>query len=304
MTTIIILTALIMAAYVAWKTKPSSNSSITYKWLLKPIVILAVGITTAIINPFLFERVDAGAIGLKVNLTGDERGISDYKYKTGWVPYNTWIEQFVEITTTQQHAEYISQQIILRGGFSATVTPTFNYNVIASAAGDMWVNLRAPLKEIEQGWLQNAVIGSINNVSNRWTPDSLFNHRETFENEIILECNKHVGKWFKLTQLRTNIVPPPALQASINKKTDAVQRAQVAEMDRLVAIAKQGELIAIARGDSAAEVIAASGKAEAINRMQSKLSPLYIEWQKIDKWDGKNPNTVLGGNSTTMVQVK
>ncbi len=118
------------------------------------------------------------------------------------------------------------------------------------------------------------------------------------------ECNKHVGKWFKLTQLRTNIVPPPALQESINKKTDAIQRAQVAESDRLVAIAKAGEKMAIARGDSAFDVITASGKAEAINRMQSKLSSLYIEWQKIDKWDGKNPTTVLGGNSTTMVQVK
>lgn len=69
-------------------------------------------------------------------------------------------------------------------------------------------------------------------------------------------------------------------------------------------MAKQGEKRAIAQGDSAFDVITASGKAEAINRMQSKLSTLYIEWQKIDKWDGKNPTTVLGGNSNTMVQVK
>lgn len=307
MTTLIILISLILSGLVLWQTKSNmylTQNRFNLKWLIKPVAIVILGFITAAANPFLIERVDAGAVGLKVNLTGDERGISDYKYKTGWVPYNTWTEQFVEITTTQQHAEYSPQQIILKGGFSATVTPTFNYNVIPSAAGDMYVNLRVPLREIEQGWLQTAVLGSINNVSNRWAPDSLFNFRENYENEIISECNKHVGKWFKLTQLRTNIVPPPALQVSINNKTDAVQRAQVAEMDRLVAVAKQGEKRAIAQGDSAFDVITASGKAEAINRMQSKLSTLYIEWQKIDKWDGKNPTTVLGGNSNTMVQVK
>ncbi len=307
MTTIIILIAIILSSGLLYKTRNqmTKNNSFNLTWVIKPALILIGGFIIAGVNPFLLERVDAGAVGFKVNLTGDERGVSNYQYKTGWVPYNTWTEQFVEINTTQQHAEYSPQQVVLRKGFTATVTPTFNYNVKPESAADMYVNLRQSVSQIEQGWLKTAILGSINNVGNRWAVDSIFNYRENFENEIVAECNKHVGKWFILTQIRTNIIPPPALQESINEKTNAIQRVQVAESNRLVAVAKAAEKRALAQGDSAFDVITASGKAEAINRMQSKLSPLYNDWFRIDKWNGvDNRTTVLAPDSKTSVFVK
>lgn len=274
------------------------------KWITKPILIFILGIVISAINPFSLERVDAGHIGLKVNLTGDERGVSDYTYKTGWVVFNNWTEKLYEFPTFQQHIDYSVQTVITKGGFSADIKPSFNYALVPTTVGDMFQNLRLPIKEVEQGWLKTAIVGSVNDVANKWAVDSIFNHRELFEASIIAECNKRISKWFTVSQLRTNITPPPALQEAIEAKTKALQEVQVAENQKQVAIADALRKMAIARGDSAQMVIQASGEAEAIRRKQLTLSPLYIEYLKIQQWDGKNPTTVLGNGASTIISVK
>ncbi len=273
-------------------------------WLTKPILIILIGVILSIINPFSLERVDAGHLGLKVNLTGDARGVSDYTYKTGWVVFNNWTEKLYEFPTFQQHIDYNPQTVITKGGFSAEIKPSFNYALVSTTLGDMFQNLRLPIKEVEQGWLKTAIVGSVNDVANKWAVDSIFNHRELFESAIVLECNKRISKWFTVSQLRTNITPPPALQSAIEAKTKALQDVQVAENQKQVAIADALRKIAIARGDSAKMVIEASGEAESIKRKQLTLSPLYIEYVKIQQWDGKTPTTVLGNNASTIISVK
>lgn len=301
----IFLGFLVFSVGLLFSTRSRYNLKIELlKWLGKPLLILILGILIAFINPFVLERVDAGHIGLKVNLTGNERGVSDYTYKTGWVVYNNWIEKLYEFPTYQQHIDYSEQIVITKGGFSAEIKPSFNYALVPNAVGDMFQNLRLPIKDVEQGWLKTAIVGSVNDVANKWAVDSVFNHRELFENSIVVECNKRVSKWFTVSQLRTNITPPQALQAAIEAKTKALQEVQVAENQKQVAIADALRKIAIARGDSAQVVIEASGEAEAIKRKQLTLSNLYIEYLKIQKWDGKNPTTVLGNNASTMVNIK
>lgn len=274
------------------------------KWILKPILIVVIGVIIAVINPFSLERVDAGHIGLKVNLTGDSRGVSDYTYKTGWVVFNNWTEKLYEFPTYQQHIDYNVQTVITKGGFSADIKPSFNYALVPTTVGDMFQNLRLPIKDVEQGWLKTAIVGSVNDVANKWAVDSIFNYRELFESSIVVECNKRISKWFTVSQLRTNITPPPALQSAIEAKTKALQDVQVAENQKQVAIADAMRKVAIARGDSAKMVIEAAGEAEAIRRKQLTLTPMYVEYMKIQQWDGKNPNTVVGGGGSTIVQIK
>lgn len=284
-------------------------------WLFMPVGIFIVGMIVAIFQPYALTRVEMGHIGLKVNLTGDERGVSDYQYKTGWVAYNDWAEQMHEFPTYQQHIEYENIQVITRGGFAADIKPSFNYSLVTPMIGDMFQNLKKPITEVEQGWLKNAIYSSVNDVANQWPVDSIFNHREQFEAGIIKECNKRVNKWFQVSQLRSNIIPPPSLQEAIIAKTKAIQEAQGAIQKALVADAKAQEKIAIAKGDSAQLVITASGEAEAAVRTadgeskamklkQAQLSPLYVEYVKANAWDGKLPTTSLGSNTGALLNLK
>jgi regulator of protease activity HflC (stomatin/prohibitin superfamily) len=268
------------------------------KKVITGIASIIIGLILSFIQPFSLERIDAGNKGLKVNLTGADRGVSSYQYKTGWVFYNSWTEQVKEFPLFQQHIEYDAQQVITKGGFAATIKPSFNYSLREDAIGEMFVNLRLDIREVEQGWLKNAIVSSVNDVANRWEVDAIFNKREEFEAAIIVECNKRVSKWFTVSQLRTNIVPPASLQKAIEGKTKAVQEAQAAQQRTLVAQAEALEKIAIAKGDSAKVIIDAQALALAMKLKQREITPLYIEYLKAQAWDGKLPTTVAGGSGT------
>ncbi len=271
----------------------SSDPRVTIAKLINPVIILLVFIVIAAVSPFTLERVDAGHVGIKVNLTGDNRGVSKFEYKTGWVIYNTWISNLYEFPTFQQHIDYPEQSVITKGGFEATIKPSFNYSLNPGSIGEMFQNLRLPVRDVEQGWLKNAIISSVNDVANLYEVDAIFNHRAEFEQSIIRECNKRVSRWFSISQLRTNIKPPQALQLAIERKTQAIQEAQAAENQKFVAIAEAERKIAVARGDSAAAVIEAAGEAESIRRKQISLTPNYIEFIKVQKWNGQFPTTMV-----------
>jgi regulator of protease activity HflC (stomatin/prohibitin superfamily) len=282
--------------------RDSNTGRIRPKSIGRLITTLGIAFILAIINPINVERIDAGHVGIKVSNVGDNRGVGRTEYVTGWVFYNSWISRIYEFPIHQQHIDYEEADIVTRGGFRATIRPSFNYSINAGNVADMFQNLRVGVKEMEQGWLKNAIVGSVNDVANRYTVDSIFNHREEFESAIIKECNKRVSQWFNVSQLRTNIVPPKEISESIVAKTRAIQDVQVAENQRQVAVADAERKIAQARGDSAKSVIEAAGRAEAIKKEQLSLTPLYIEYIKIQKWNGEVPSTVAGGNTGFIIQ--
>lgn len=283
-----------------WKEEKTRTNP---KGMLKLAVVVVISLVLAGINPVTVERIDVGHVGLKINNTGDERGISKTTYVTGWVFYNSWLSRIKEYPVTQQHVDYEEAAIITKGGFQATIKPSFNWSVNPGNAADMYQNLRQDVDQIKETWLKNAIIGAVNDVANLYTVDSIFNHRAEFEADIVKECNKRVSKWFNISQLRTNIVPPRAITDAINAKTKAVQDAQAAIQQKIVAEAQAQTQIARAKGDSAQAVIAASGRAEAVKKEQQFLTPLYIDYLKVQKWKGDVPTTVLGSNANTLINL-
>jgi len=304
---LVFIVALLIAAALLHVFKKSTyyneNGRLRMTGILRPVAAFIIALVLVAINPVNIERIDAGHVGIKVSNVGDNRGVGKTEYVTGWVLYNAWISRIYEFPIHQQHIDYEAADIVTRGGFRATIKPSFNYSINAGNVADMFQNLRVGVKEMEQGWLKNAIVGSVNDVANRYTVDSIFNHREEFESDIVKECNKRVSKWFNVSQLRTNIIPPQEISESIVAKTRAIQEVQVAENRRQVAVAEAERKIAEARGDSAQAVIQAAGRAEAIKKEQLSLTPLYIDYIKVQKWSGQVPSTVAGSNSGFMIQL-
>jgi len=282
-----------------WGDRKTNTSQV-----IKSVLTLVAAFTIAILNPYEVERVDSGKVAILVDNIGDSRGMAKVEYKRGWVLYNSFTQQYYEFPVYQQHIDYEENTIITKGGFQVTIKPSFNYSLNPTAVDQMFQNLRVDIKTVEQGWLRNAIVSSVNDVANLFTVDSIFNHRAEFESAIIVECNKRVGKWFTVSQLRTNIAPPPAITKAIEEKTKAVQEAQAAMQRKAVAEAEAFEKIARAKGDSAQAVIAASGRAEAVRKEQQYLTPLYIDYLKVQKWKGDVPTTVLGSNGNVLLNLK
>jgi regulator of protease activity HflC (stomatin/prohibitin superfamily) len=285
------------------ETRYGTETKVNTILVTKLVVAVLVSFIIGMVNPITVERIDVGNVGLKVNNTGDERGVSKTAYVTGWVFYNNWLSRIKEFPVTQQHIDYEETSIITRGGFQAIIKPSFNWSVNPGNAADMYQNLKQDVDQIKDTWLKNAIIGAVNDIANLYTVDSIFNHRAEFEADIVKECNKRVSKWFNVSQLRTNIVPPKEITQAINAKTAAVQEAQAAIQQKIVAEAQAQTQIAKAKGDSAQAVISASGRAEAVRKEQQFLTPMYIDYIRVQRWDGKYPTTMLGGNTSTLLNL-
>ena len=297
MISVVVLVVFLIVGAITFFTAMNNDDSAGVR---NGIIIAVVGVLVGLLQPYALERIDAGHKGIVVNLSGSERGVANYQYKTGWVVYNTWFTQVLEFPTYQQHIEYDDQVVITKGGFSATIKPSFNYSLKPDAIGDMFSNLRLGVKEIEQGWLKNAIIGAVNDISNTWEVDSIFSHRQAFEASIVVECNKRLSKWFDVSQLRTNITPPEALQDAIIAKTKSIQQAEASEQQALAAIADGKRKVAVAKADSAEMIINAKAASLAIKLKQQSLTPEYVEFIKWSKWNGKLPETIAGGGATLL----
>lgn len=289
-----------------YQTEPNKygDRDIKTSTVVKAVAVFLASVLLGLINPYAVERVDSGKVAILVDNIGDSRGMAKVEYKRGWVLYNSFTQQYYEFPVYQQHIDYEENTIITKGGFQVTIRPSFNYSLNPTAVDQMFQNLRVDIKTVEQGWLRNAIVSSVNDVANLFTVDSIFNHRAEFETAIIAECNKRVGKWFTVSQLRTNIAPPEAITKAIEEKTKAVQEAQAALQRKIVAEAEAQEKIARAKGDSAQAVISASGEANAIKLKQLSLTPEYIEYIKVQKWKGDVPSTVLGSNGNVLLNIK
>jgi regulator of protease activity HflC (stomatin/prohibitin superfamily) len=303
---VVVLLITVPGFFVALKSLPRDkyDSPTSYRPLTKWVTFLIIGLIVVAVQPFSTERIDAGNIGLKTKLIGSDRGVGKYEYVTGYVFYNSWFEAVNEFPTFQQHIDYPENIVITKGGFQTTIKPSFNYSLLSGQVGDMFVSLRKPLQQIEQEWLKTAIVGAVNDVANTWSVDDIFNNREKFESAIIVEAQKRTAKWFVLSQLRTNITPPKALQASIEAKTKAIQEVQVAENQKKVAEAEAQRKIAVAKGDSAQAVIAAAGEAMAMKLKQRELTPQYVEYIRWSNWNGVLPTTILGSGSSTLYNLK
>lgn len=276
---------------------------------VKPITVIFLAVVIAVAQPYNWEKIDVGHKGLLINLLGDKRGASGTDVVSGFVFYNKYTQEIQEIPLDERPISYETQSVVALGGYPCKIKPTFSYSVNEVNTPEMFTKLRntyknGGLEAIEKTWLNTAIIGAINDVANRYPVTYIFNNRASFEAEIKAEANKRVGKWFTISQLKSNILPPDSILKSIEAKAKADADANTAEAQARVAKADAQRKIELARGDSASVVIQAKADAEAIRLKQSEVTPTYVEYQRVLRWDGVMPSTVLGSNSNTLFNLK
>jgi len=109
---------------------------------------------------------------------------------------------------------------------------------------------------------------------------------------------------FKFERITSNLTPPTSLQAMIDAKNTAVQTALTAENQVKTAQANAKIAVAEAQGLADAQRIEADGINYYNQKVQQSLTPLLVEKMRIERWDGKYPNTMLGSGSNTMFNIK
>lgn len=264
-------------------------------------------VATLIIGSIFFgcERIDAGHAGVKVELYGSDRGVQDIELVTGMVWYNRFTTAVYEFPTYVREIKYqrtiesdgtmVSDNSIhctTADGMAIAFDVSMNYSVRNDEVSNIFRKYRLPLEDLETRYLYTSVRNAYNGVAGQMTAEHIISNRKVYEDSVrrvlISQLNKE-GFDIQQITIAGKISVPQSLEQAINSKITAVQNAQRAENEKQQTIAEAQKQIESARGDSASTIIRARAEAEANRLKQQSLTPLLVQKEMIDRWDGKLP---------------
>jgi regulator of protease activity HflC (stomatin/prohibitin superfamily) len=275
---------------------------------MKQSNLIIIGVVSLIMMTLLLnscERIDAGHVGVKVNMYGDKKGVDDITEVTGWVFYNPFTQKIYEFPTFVQHKEYVKTEdldesfiVNSKDGSEFHVSPIVNYSIKREMVPFIFGKYRRELSEIEKGFLKTAVYDAFRLATNKYTADELIGNRQTYEVEVrkILE-EQLVKEGFTIQQFTSNLVYPETFKNAINAKNNSVQLALKAENDVKTAEAEAKIKVAQAEGDAKSMLTRAKAEAESYKLKQTTLTDLLIQQQWIEAWKhgGSQVPTYIGG---------
>ena len=174
---------------------------------------------------------------------------------------------------------------------------------------DIVVNFRLdPLKvphiykeyglNVDEKVLGPGINEAFKSVTGHYTSEELVTKRDLVSAEILTHLVAKMAP-FNITVSNISLVNfgfSQAYQQAIEAKVIATQQTAKAEQD-----------LARIKVEAASRVAQAKGEAEAISiqatAIQSNGGANYVQLQWIEKWDGKLPTTVLGGDSKTLMNI-
>ena len=258
------------------------------------------------------ERIDAGHVGVKVNLYGDGKGIDDITEVTGIAFYNPFSQKIYEFPTFVQHKEYVKTEdtdesfvINSKDGSEFHVSPIINYAVKRERVPYIFGKYRRDLPSIEEGFLKTTVYDAFRMVANSYTAEEMVSSRQAFENRVRhLLDSALIPEGFVISQMTSNLGYPDQFKNAIIAKNNAVQSALTAENKVKTAEAEAKIKIATAEGNAQAMLTQARAEAEANKLKQSTLTPMLLQQMWIEKWNGTVPSTQLGQGANVMYGLK
>lgn len=151
--------------------------------------------------------------------------------------------------------------------------------------------------------MKTAIYDAYRINANKYAADELIANRAKFEDDVKSMLEQTLGnEGFYVEQFTSQIEPPQSLTDMIDAKNAAVQAALKAENQVKEAEANAKIAVAKAEGDAKAMKIKADAEAYYNRTISASLSPLIIQEDWIEKWDGKLP-TYAGGNSVPMLNL-
>ena len=169
------------------------------------------------------------------------------------------------------------------------VDPNIWFYVISGKSPYIFVKYRQTLDIITRTTLLNYVQDAFRIQMNKYTTDELISNRQKFEDDVQNTLDESMKKeGFKLEQMTGGLKYPETIVQAIDLKNKAVQQGMQVENE-----------LKVAEAEAKIQLIRAGALSKANELRQKILTPLLIQQQFIEKWDGRTP---LYGNAPILFQ--
>ena len=248
-------------------------------------------------------RVDSSEVGIKFNkLSLTEQGTLDASPVTGYVFYNPITTSVHTYPTYVQRVDYKPFTVNTKDAAIFEMDPTMAYYLNRDMATQVFFKYRKSLQEIEEGYMRTVIYDAYRVAANNYTSDELMANRTKFEQEVRILLDSTLTKeGFTVTEFTSQITPPASLRQMIDAKNAAVQAALKAENEVKQAEANAKIAVAKAEGEAKAMKIKADAEAYYNRTISASLSPMIVQEDWIEKWNGVLPTYT--GAGTPLIQL-
>jgi len=271
-------------------------------------------------------RIEAGYVGIEVNLAGSQRGASEIPVRTGWVVYSPLTSQVIEFPTYVQTVKWtrdlseghpINEEMGFNSkeGMEIFADVSLSYAIEANRVPDFYVKYRVnQLDTFTHGILRDIVRNSLNEVASTYTVEDIYGEKKA---QFLGQVEQQIQA--KVTNVGVGVQQfgfigaprvPSVIAQAITAKAQAIQEAERAKNELATTQAEAAKKIAEAEGDAKSAVTRAQGEADANRIRQNSLTPPLLELRRlenqralIERWNGQLPTVESGQNGAMMLQL-
>ena len=271
-------------------------------------------------------RIEAGHVGVEINLAGKQRGASEIPVRTGWVVYSPLSTQIIEFPTFVQTVKWtkdtneghpINEEMGFNSkeGMEIFVDVSLSYAIEPTKVPDFYVKYRvSDMDTFTHGILRDVVRNSLNEVASTYVVEDIYGEKKA---EFLKKVQSMIEQ--KVSPVGVSVQQfgfigaprvPSVIATAITAKAQAIQQAERARNELATTQAEAAKKIAEAEGDAKSLVTRAEGEANANRIRQNSLTPQLLELRRIennraliDKWNGQLPSVEAGQGSGMILQL-
>lgn len=323
--------------FVGAKQKLCNPGTLTFtpaaqQWF-KKLFLFSMIVICPTLSGCMCTRIDAGHVGIKVELAGSDRGVQDIPQVTGWVFYNFLTEQVFEFPTYVQTAIWSAsphegssnnEEIIFNSkkGMIISADVSLSYRLEPTKVPAFYVKFRTDrLDNFTHGMLRNVARDAFNDVGSNFETEEIYGAKKgVLLHEVTKMVNDKVNPYgIIIEQLGFVGAPrlPQAVVDSLNASQAAIQKSiqteneirQVnAEAQKNIAESAGRAKASLQQAQAAADakLMAAKAEAESNLLLSKSITPELIKWKTIsvmEKWDGKRPMVEGSGANPFILQM-
>ena len=256
-----------------------------------------------------------GFVGIKINQTGQDRGVDSTSIVSGFTGYNPITTKIIEYPAYMQTVKWTKsidegkpsdESITFTSKDSMIVNAdvSMSYMLDRTKAPTFYVKFRSDdIQSFTDGYLRNVVRNKFNEIAGNYTVEQIMGDNGAMLKQVGTEVqNAVIADGIDIDPNSFGFIgaprPPQAVLDSISLKVQAAQ----------IGLQKQNEVVQ-AEADAKKRVALAQGEADANRILTSSINDNLIRWKQLElteravnKWDGKRP-TVEGGGSGLLLNV-
>ena len=273
------------------------------------IAVLYVGCSTT-------KRVDPGHVGVKIKMTGNERGVQPDPVTAGWAFYNPLTEQIVLFPTSVQNIVWtqsphegrpVDESMTFSSSEGANVNADvgLSFHIDGHLAPKLYDRFRqTDMQALASGYMRNTVREAFNEVASKMPVTEIYGvGKSKMLADVTTKCREVFGKdGIVIDQLTINsaLRLPQLIADAINRSLEASQNAQQsknkvaqfeAEATQQITQAHGGAEAARqkAQGEADALLIRARAEAQANEIIRLSMTAAVLQYRAVERWDGKLP---------------